>query len=220
MHALVSQSGRGTPLRTARVWVRFPPRAPMFISCPSGPTAEATTSRVVKVRVRIPGRTPPHLLEDHALVEELANSPGSDPGGRKAVWVQVPPGAPTLEVVCFTPPRVHAALAEWHEALAFQASNAGSIPASCTNNSGNLECLRFEGSRGGIEAGESEKGKGKSGRSRTLSVGRCGCLLSPLTFLLSPLPFTLSRTSPMFSRFRRVEMAEDSSDRLQPGSRG
>ena len=27
--ALVSQSGRGTPLRTARVWVRVPPRAPL-----------------------------------------------------------------------------------------------------------------------------------------------------------------------------------------------
>lgn len=72
-----------------------------------------------------------------ALVEERANSPGSEPGGRKAVWVQVPPGAPRPEIL-----GLHAGLAEWFQATVFQTVHGGSIPSIRTNGSSCLEPSR------------------------------------------------------------------------------
>lgn len=72
-------------------------------NCLPSPTAEATASKAAKVGVRISGKTPARMPKnpsastgEHALVEEQADSPGSEPGGRKALRVQFPPGAPIV----------------------------------------------------------------------------------------------------------------------------
>jgi hypothetical protein len=108
--------GRERLSRKQLVWVRFPAEPPFLRSSFNRGRPSSTWETRVQIlsdrstlsypnwqRNRVEnaasaGSTPARSIRSsRALVEERANSPGSEPGGRKAVWVQIPPGAPPPE---------------------------------------------------------------------------------------------------------------------------
>ncbi len=154
-----------------------------------GPTAEATTLRVVKVRVRIFGRTPTSDARGSRAGRGMANSPGSDPGAERHCGFK-----------SHLAHHKHAGLAEWRQATVFQTVHGGSIPSIRTSSSGILESLHVL-----------RKVKAKRIKEKVEGQVRLLQRVVRVFFDLSPFPFDL---------ITLVEMAEYSSDRLQPGSRG